>query len=78
MYIHLNNDAIQKTSQKYPKYDPANQLSYNQFQRYCNSQFTKHNVHFRQNILTQIKKIAEDVVKANFNNLGCARHLNNF
>jgi hypothetical protein len=78
MYIHLTNDAIQKTSQKYGKYEPGNKLSYSEFQRYLDNQFTKHHVNFREDIVSQMKKIGEDVVKANFRNLDRARHLNNF
>jgi len=34
LFIHLTNDAIQKNSDFYEKYEPANKLSYTEFQRY--------------------------------------------
>lgn len=33
-FIHLTNDAIQKKSELYGKYEPGNKLSYTNFQRY--------------------------------------------
>lgn len=32
--IHLTNDAVQKNSADYGKYEPGNKLSYNEFQLY--------------------------------------------
>ena len=34
IYVHLTNDAIQKKSELYEKYEPANKLSYSELQRY--------------------------------------------
>lgn len=34
LFIHLTNDAIQKNGESYEKYEPANKLSYGEFQRY--------------------------------------------
>lgn len=33
-YIHLTNDAIQKTGENYGKYEEGNKLSYSEFERY--------------------------------------------
>ena len=36
-YIHLTNDAIQKNSDDYGKFESGNKLSYAEFQRYLDS-----------------------------------------
>lgn len=37
--IHLTNDAIQKYSQSYGKFEDANKLSYSEFQRYLDMHY---------------------------------------
>jgi hypothetical protein len=32
--VHLTNDSVQKKCEDYGKYEPANKLSYNDFQKY--------------------------------------------
>lgn len=32
--MHLTNDAIQKFSEDYGKYEPGNKISFNEFQKY--------------------------------------------
>jgi tubulin polyglutamylase TTLL1/tubulin monoglycylase TTLL3/8 len=36
-YIHLTNDAIQKYTNDYGKYEPANKLTYSELQRYLDT-----------------------------------------
>lgn len=38
-FIHLTNDAVQKKSEDYSKYESGNKVSYNEFQRYLMSQY---------------------------------------
>ena len=78
MFIHLTNDAIQKNSEKYGKYEPANKLSYTEFQRYLDNNFSKRQINFKEHILIKMKEIATDVIKANYLNLDKARKMNNF
>jgi tubulin polyglutamylase TTLL1/tubulin monoglycylase TTLL3/8 len=33
-YVHLTNDAIQKKSEDYGKFEPGNKMGYEEFQRY--------------------------------------------
>lgn len=33
-YVHLTNDAVQKKSEDYGKYEPANKISFMEFQKY--------------------------------------------
>lgn len=38
-YIHLTNDAIQATSEKYGKFEKGNKVTYNEFQRYLDANY---------------------------------------
>lgn len=78
MYIHLTNDAIQKNSEKYGKYEAGNKLSYTEFQRFLDNNHTKSKINFKEDILSKMKEIAADVVRANFRNLDRERRMNNF
>ena len=39
--IHLTNDAVQKKSQDYGKFESGNKISYTDFQRYLDNQNTE-------------------------------------
>lgn len=43
LYVHLTNDAIQSTDDKYSKYEEGNKLSYQQFQRYLDQNYRNKN-----------------------------------
>jgi len=38
--VHLTNDAVQKKSEDYGKYEPGNKLSFSDFQRYLDTSYT--------------------------------------
>ena len=76
--MHLTNDAVQKNSDKYGKYEPGNKLSYSEFQRYLDNTHTRSRVNFREQILPLMKEIATDVVRANYLNIDKERKMNNF
>lgn len=64
-YVHLTNDAVQKKSDDYGKYEKANKMSYIDFQRYLdNHQSPK--VNFFSEILPGIKSIIKDTIQAVF------------
>ena len=64
--IHLTNDAIQKHSSEYGKFENGNKLSYREFQRYLDQHFPDKKVNFLCNILPNIKEIVKDSMKAAF------------
>ena len=39
LYTHLTNDAVQKYSADYGKYEKGNKISYSDFQKYLNSTY---------------------------------------
>ena len=60
--IHLTNDAVQKKSDDYGKFECGNKLSYPDFQKYLDSIDVKCNI--VKEIVPQLKKIATDTIKA--------------
>lgn len=76
--IHLTNDAIQKYGDNYSRYEPGNKLSYSEFQRYLDMNFTGKKYNFDADILPRMKEMAADAIRANFHRLDVKRKLNNF
>lgn len=60
--MHLTNDAIQKHSEDYGKYESANKLSYIEFQRYIDFSMGEKAVkpNFKEDIIPQIKAMVLD------------------
>ena len=71
--IHLTNDAVQKKSQDYGKYEPGNKLSFADFQRYLDTVYNSNEggtkYKFWQQAYPEMKKIATDAIKAVFNKI---------
>lgn len=59
-FIHLTNDAIQKYSEDYGKFESANKMSYSDLQNYLNANYQKQKINFERDILTKIKEIVTD------------------
>ena len=66
-FIHLTNDAVQKRSEDYGKYEFGNKVSFNEYQTYINQTVPHLNVDFQKHIFTQIKRIMQDTIRACFN-----------
>ena len=62
-FVHLTNDAVQKKSEDYGKFEKANKMSYIDFQRYLDSHHPV-KVNFFNEILPEIKNIIQDTIKA--------------
>ena len=56
-YIHLTNDAIQKKSDDYGKFENGNKLTFKDFQKYLDQNYAFLNIDFYRDMLPQIKKI---------------------
>lgn len=79
--IHLTNDAIQKFSADYGKYEPGNKLTYSELQRYLDSLPRPPNsksCNFQSQIYPKLKQIATDAIKASFTFIDPERNGNNF
>lgn len=77
-FVHLTNDAIQKHCENYQRHEPANKLAYSEFQRYLDFNFPGKGYHLEKDILSSMKQMALDVVRANYLVLDHQRHTNNF
>ena len=77
-FIHLVNDAVQKYSEDYGKYEPGNKLGYGAFQKYLTQTYPDKKIHFERDIMVQIKKIVTDTVRATFHLLDSKRRLNSY
>lgn len=75
-FIHLTNDAIQKHSTSYGKYENANKLSYKEFQRYLDMKHPEQN--FSQRILPKIKILVKDTILASYLQINKNRRMNCF
>jgi len=59
--IHLTNDAVQKNSSDYGKYESANKISYLDFEKHL---LKEKNVSFLEKIVPRIKELITDVFEA--------------
>ena len=76
--IHLTNDAIQKKYPDYGRYEPANKISYSEFQSYLNTTFPERKYDFKRDVLPKMKTIARDSVKSVCKKLAPSGQMNNF
>ncbi|OMJ79072.1 hypothetical protein SteCoe_20973 [Stentor coeruleus] len=77
-FIHLTNDAVQKKSKDYGKYEIANKLSYSEFQRYLDSHRPKKYMSFFNDVIPKIKKIVKDTILAVFKKLDFRKRAHSF
>jgi hypothetical protein len=55
-FIHLTNDAVQKKSDDYGKFENGNKVSYQNFQKYIDTHMpSEKRVNFHRDILPQIR-----------------------
>ena len=62
--IHLTNDAVQKHSDDYGKFENGNKLSVNDFQRYLDSNYASLSINFMRDIFSQIERLVADTYRA--------------
>ncbi|CAI2375948.1 unnamed protein product [Moneuplotes crassus] len=67
-FVHLTNDAIQKKSEDYGKYESSNKLSFQDFEKYLEQNYPEQNEEgpgcFYTHIYPQIKKLVRDTFLA--------------
>ncbi|KRX00299.1 hypothetical protein PPERSA_10798 [Pseudocohnilembus persalinus] len=63
-YIHLTNDAVQKKNEDYGKFENANKVSFQEFQRYLDQNEPEKKINFQKQCYPVMKKIAKDCVRA--------------
>ena len=75
-FIHLTNDAIQKNSEEYGKYEDGNKLSYRDFQRYLDFHCSDKRINFINDVVPDIKNLIKDTIKAVYMKIDPNRRLN--
>jgi tubulin---tyrosine ligase len=76
--IHLTNDAVQKYDEDYGKYELANKLSYDEFQKYLDANYEHLSIDFRRDLLPQIRLIITDTMKAAYGKIDPYKRENTF
>jgi len=61
---HLNNDAVQKNGENYGKFESANKMSLDEFQKYLDEHHARDGLNVRQQIMGQMAQIMADTVRA--------------
>jgi tubulin polyglutamylase TTLL1 len=75
---HLTNDAIQKHTPDYGKYEKGNKLSYAELQKYLDATYPSRKFSMAESFLPKMKHFATEAVKATYALLDPARRKNNF
>ena len=72
-FVHLTNDAIQKHSTDYGKFENGNKLSYREFQKYLDSNHKEAN--FASQVLPKIKSIVKETMLAAYTSIDSNRRM---
>ena len=76
-FIHLTNDAVQKNSPDYGRYEDGNKLSYEEFQEYINESVAN-KANFKSEVYPKMKKIVTDTIKATWKRLDPKKRTHTF
>lgn len=76
-FIHLTNDAVQKNSPNYGRFEDGNKLSYDDFQDYINTQLPN-KINFKVIVYPKIRKIVQDTIKATYKKLDTRKRNHTF
>ena len=75
-FIHLTNDAIQKHSEEYGKFEDGNKLSYRDFQRYLDFHYSEKKTNFINDVIPIMKNLIRDSIQSVFFKIDPKRRLN--
>ena len=73
--IHLTNDAVQKKSDEYGRFESGNKLTFSDYQHYLDSNYAHLKIDFRSHIFSQIKQIMTDTFRATYKVVSPSRTL---
>ena len=77
-FTHLTNDAVQKTSEDYGKFEHGNKVTYPEFQRYLDQTSPDPPASFLDCTLPLIKRLIQDSIKATFCRIDPKRRCHSF
>ena len=75
-YIHLTNDAVQKQSQDYGRFEDNNKMTYKEFQRYLDFNYFDKKFNFIGDIIPKIRNIVKDTILAAYLKLDSNKRIN--
>ena len=75
LLIHLTNDAIQKHSPEYGRFESGNKLSYKDFQKYLEIYYPDMHPNFFSTILPQVKNIVKDTMLASYSDIDRSKRM---
>ena len=78
IFIHLTNDAVQKKSEDFGKFENGNKLSYHDFQKFLNTNHAGSNIWFYRDIMPQIKTLITDSFRSVYGKIDPFRRKNSF
>ena len=76
-FIHLTNDAVQKKSEDYGRFESGNKLNYPEFQRYLETMYPGQ-VDFWRDIWPEIRRIVGETVRATYRSVDPWKRRNTF
>lgn len=62
--IHLTNDAVQKKSEDYGKYENGNKISFGDFQKYLDNSVSDKKLNFYKTVYPKMMRLARDALTA--------------
>jgi tubulin monoglycylase TTLL3/8 len=77
-FVHLTNDAVQKYSADYGKYENGNKLSLQDFQKYLRATYPLLGIEVWRDIMPQIRKLVTDSYRAVYGKIDPFRLHNSF
>ncbi|CAD8209305.1 unnamed protein product [Paramecium pentaurelia] len=77
-FVHLTNDAVQSKDQDYGKHEPGNKISYLEFQRYVECNYSNSKFNFFIDIYPKMRSAALDMMKATYGKIDPHRRINSF
>ena len=78
LFIHLTNDAVQKKSENYGKFENGNKLVYSEFQKYLDTYHAERQLDFAGEVIPLIKEMIKDTVQSVFLKLDPLKRAHSF
>lgn len=76
--IHLTNDAVQMNAEDYGKFENANKLSINDFQKYLDTNHEDKSIQFMRDLFPRMERLVTDTFRAVYNKIDPQRNQNGF
>ena len=77
-FVHLTNDAIQQNSEDFGKFESANKLSINDFQKYLDTAFPDKHVNFMRDLFPRMERLITDSFRAVYKKIDQSHLRNTF